>query len=188
MTMTMTILLSSCEWELLSHGSRACRGALETLPRRMHYKSEREDMTLVDDVRGKYDDKWRTRDMFALSSVARGDGWVRTESTEPIRIRHPKSANSDDFGWVLLFIECEYAHTVQHSGTVYECLYYSYSNDKPTLRPTPLRHDAEDPWKLPYAMGGPNNQQSWSPYSFHERLSSIRNTTSDGSSRHIDVS
>lgn len=65
-------LLSSCEWELLSHGSR---DALETLSQRVHYKSGQENMTLVDDVRGRDDDKWRTRDMFALSSVAREDGW-----------------------------------------------------------------------------------------------------------------
>lgn len=65
-------LLSSCEWESLSRGSR---GALENLSQRVHYKSGQENMTLVDDVRGRDDDKWRTRDMFALSSVAREDGW-----------------------------------------------------------------------------------------------------------------
>lgn len=66
------MLLSSCEWESLPRGSR---GALENLSQRVHYKSGQENMTLVDDVRGRDDDKWRTRDMFALSSVAREDGW-----------------------------------------------------------------------------------------------------------------
>jgi hypothetical protein len=68
----MMPLLSSCELESLSHESR---GALETLSQRVHYRSGQENMTLVDDVRGRDGDKWRTRDMFALSSVAREDGW-----------------------------------------------------------------------------------------------------------------
>ena len=37
--------------------------------------SGRENMTLVDDVRGRDVDNRRRRDMFALSSVACGDGW-----------------------------------------------------------------------------------------------------------------
>jgi hypothetical protein len=74
---SMMMPLSSCEWESLSHGNR---GALETLSQRVYYKSGREEMTLVDDVRGRDDDKRRTRDMFALSSVARGDDWTVTGS------------------------------------------------------------------------------------------------------------
>jgi len=70
----LLLLLSSCEWELLSHGSQ---GALETLSQRVHYKSGRKNMTRADDAGVRYDDKWRTRDMFALSSVAGGDGWKR---------------------------------------------------------------------------------------------------------------
>jgi hypothetical protein len=67
---SMMMPLSRCEWESLSHGSR---GALETLSQRVRYKSGRENMTPVDNVRVRDDDKWRTRDMFALSSVTRGD-------------------------------------------------------------------------------------------------------------------
>jgi hypothetical protein len=67
-SMMKVMIVSSCEWGSLS------QGALET---RVHYKSGRENRILVDNVRGRYDNKWRTSDMFALGSVARGDGWVR---------------------------------------------------------------------------------------------------------------
>jgi hypothetical protein len=100
----MMLLLSSCEWESLSHGSR---GTLETLSQRVHYKSGQENVTLVGDVRGRDDDKWRTRDMFALSSAARGDGWKRLETLGQDELnphgsdgsdRHSKSTKSGDFG------------------------------------------------------------------------------------------
>lgn len=73
----------------------------------MHYKSGRENVTLADDVRGRDDDKWRTRDTFALSIVtqlpvemARSAGSGPQSSED--EVRHPKSANSGGFGWVLL--------------------------------------------------------------------------------------
>ena len=72
-TTTIVMLLSYYEWGSLSDGSR---DGLETLSQRVHYKSGRENMMLVDDARGRDDGKWRMRDMFALSSVARDDGWM----------------------------------------------------------------------------------------------------------------
>jgi hypothetical protein len=51
-------------------------GELETLSQRVHYMSGRENMTLVDGVSGRDVDNMRTRDMFALSNVARR--WVET--------------------------------------------------------------------------------------------------------------
>jgi hypothetical protein len=43
-----------CEWEMLSHGNRS---ALVTLLERLYYRSRRENMILVDDGRGRDDDK-----------------------------------------------------------------------------------------------------------------------------------
>ena len=37
-------------------------------------------MILVDDIKRRDDDKWRTRDMFALGGVARGDAGLVTGS------------------------------------------------------------------------------------------------------------
>jgi hypothetical protein len=134
------LLLSSCEWESQSHGSR---GALETLSQRVHYKSGRENMTLVDDIRGRDDDKWRTRDMFALSSVARGAGDAGTlgQMADPLNPH-----GSDILKARIPAIPAGFCYLlnvnvhIRYSSTVYED-----PDDKPTLKLSHLCHATEEP-------------------------------------------
>ena len=80
---------------------------------------------MVDNARGKDDDKWRMGDMFALSGVARGDGCKCWASM--LNLSGSDFPNSGDFGGVLPGC-CNLLNVTVHtqcSSTIYE-----YTNDK----------------------------------------------------------